>query len=77
MMRSATVTTQADLDASRKATDLLIAPELGGVEIRDWRAYEPAVSAGEAAAQAALARLDRPITRLRSAPDDSLLRKPG
>jgi NTE family protein len=65
LMRSATVTTQAELEASRKATDLLIAPELGGVEIRNWKAYEPAVAAGEAAAQAALAGLDGPIEQLR------------
>ncbi len=65
LMRSATISTSAELDAYRKATDLLILPRLDGVEIRDWKAYEPAVAAGEVAAKEALERLEGPITHLR------------
>lgn len=65
LMRSGTVTTAADLADSRQATDLLVMPELQGVEIRDWKAYEPAVQAGWTAATAALGQLSGPITHLR------------
>src|SRR5690606_8878004 len=65
LMRSATITSAAELDEARAATDLLVMPELGGVEIRDWKAYEPAVKAGWSAAIAALADLKGPVTHLR------------
>src|SRR5690606_25904385 len=65
LMRSGTVTTAADLAASREATDMLIMPRLDGVEIRDWKAYEPAVQAGWTAATAVLEGLKGPITHLR------------
>lgn len=65
LMRSATVTTAADLEASRAATDLLVLPEPDRVEIRDWKAWAPAVAAGETAAEAALATLWGPLTHLR------------
>jgi NTE family protein len=65
LMRAATVSTERDLAAAREATDILVAPKLDNVEIRDWHAFEPAVAAGHQATQAALARLDRPLTDLR------------
>ncbi len=65
LMRAATVSTQRDLIAAHEVTDLLIAPKLEGVEIRDWKAYEPAVEAGYKATVAALEKLDRPVTELR------------
>jgi len=46
LMRAATVSSGCYSAASLEATDLLITPEVAGVEIRDWAAYEPAVSAG-------------------------------
>ena len=66
LMRSATISTSAELEAYRKATDLLILPKLDGVEIRDWKAFDPAVAAGEAAAREMLAGLNGPITHLRA-----------
>ena len=66
LMRSATNSTSAELEAYRKATDLLILPKLDGVEIRDWKAFDPAVAAGEAAAREMLAGLNGPITHLRA-----------
>ena len=70
-MRAATVSTERDLAAAREATDVLVAPKLDKVKIRDWHAFEPAVAAGHQATMAALARLDRPLTDLRRrAPDE-------
>ncbi|MBC6981992.1 patatin-like phospholipase family protein [Caulobacter sp. 17J80-11] len=65
MMRSATLSTRADLMEARSATDLLVIPEPAGVEIRDWKAYEPAVAAGYTATVHALAKLDGPVPTLR------------
>ncbi len=65
LMRAATVTSGRDLIASREATDVLITPGVDGVEIRNWRAFEPAVESGYRAGQEALARLKHPVTDLR------------
>ncbi|EGF90141.1 patatin-like phospholipase family protein [Asticcacaulis biprosthecium C19] len=65
MMRSATITTAADLAQSRAATDLLIIPEPAGVEIRDWKAYDKAVENGYQTTVATLAQLESPVTTLR------------
>jgi NTE family protein len=64
-MRAATVSTGRDLLASRQASDVLIIPNLDGVEIRNWKAYEPAVAAGQSATVEALAKLAKPVTELR------------
>ena len=68
LMRAATVSTGRDLMAAREATDVLVTPNVEAVEIRDWKAYEPAVAAGDAAMTAALDRLDRPVQALRRRP---------
>jgi len=68
LMRAATVTSGRDLAAAREATDVLILPTLDKVEIRNWKAYEPAVAAGRAATLAALDRLTVPVTDLRRRP---------
>ncbi len=65
LMRAATVTSGRDLAASREASDVLVTPKLEGVDIRNWRAYEPAVEAGYAATCAALDALKRPVAELR------------
>ena len=65
LMRSATITTDAELERSRADTDLLILPNPTGADIRDWKAYEPVVAAGHAAAVSALAELDGPVPTLR------------
>ncbi len=65
LMRAATLTSDADIETSRRATDLLIQPEPEGMDIRDWKAYDIAVGAGYEAAHAALSELDGPVTRLR------------
>lgn len=65
LMRSATLTTDADLESSRAATDLLIQPTPDGLDIRDWKGFEAGVDAGYDATCQALAGLDRPVTHLR------------
>jgi NTE family protein len=65
LMRSATLTTDADIEASRAATDVLIQPMPDGLDIRDWKGFDVGVSAGYLAAAEALARLDGPVTGLR------------
>jgi len=64
LMRSATLSTEAELMQARADTDLLILPKPEGVDIRDWKAYDPAVSSGYAAAQAALTTLKCPVEHL-------------
>lgn len=65
LMRSATLTTDADLERSRAATDLLIQPEPEGLDIRDWKMFDPAVACGHETTKQVLAGLDRPVTDLR------------
>ena len=68
LMRAATVSTSRDLAASREATDVLITPKLDKIDIRDWKAFEPAVAAGRAAAALAVDSLGKPVTALRRRP---------
>jgi NTE family protein len=68
LMRAATVTTGRDIAAAREATDVLITPKLEGVDIRDWRAFDPSVKAGYVAASFALDTLRQPVTSLRRRP---------
>jgi NTE family protein len=68
LMRAATVTASQQATAAHEMTDLLIQPKLDAIEIRDWKAYEPAVAEGYKAALSALASLDRPVTDLRRIP---------
>jgi NTE family protein len=59
LMRAATVSINPN--AHRNLTDLLIAPELAGVELRDWRDYDAAVEAGYEATRTALADVKGPL----------------
>ncbi len=68
LMRAATVSTGRDLMAARDATDVLVTPEVTGVEIRDWAAFDPAVAGGYAAMIEALDKLSVPVTDLRRRP---------
>jgi NTE family protein len=64
-MRTATVSTGREITASRQATDLLILPNVEGVDLRDWKAYDPTIAMGHTAAIAALDALKHPVTELR------------
>jgi NTE family protein len=68
LIRSATVTAERDAIAVHEATDVLVLPMVDAIEIRDWKAYDAAVAAGETAMLEALDRLDRPVTELRRGP---------
>jgi NTE family protein len=57
--------TARETATAHEACDLLIVPRIEGVELRDWRAFDPAVAAGYDATQTALKRLDRPLSQLR------------
>ncbi|HEY2177403.1 MAG TPA: patatin-like phospholipase family protein [Caulobacteraceae bacterium] len=65
LMRAATVTAARDTAVARQETDLLVLPDVDRIEIRNWKAYDPAVAEGRRAMLAALAGLDRPVTELR------------
>ena len=58
--------TAAELAATRAATDVLILPRLDGVEIRNWKAFEPALAAGYEAATGVVSGLAGPITHIRA-----------
>ena len=65
LMRSATLTTDADIESSRAASDVLIQPRPDGLDIRDWKGFDAGVAAGYLAAAESLAKLDGPVTGLR------------
>ena len=65
LMRTATVSTGRDLAAAREATDILVQPDVSGIEIRNWTAYDQAVEAGYSAMVATLDQLTRPVPELR------------
>lgn len=66
LMRAATLTTDADIETSRQATDLLVQPTPDGVDIRDWKGgFGPGIESGYRAMKDALATLDGPVTALR------------
>lgn len=65
MMRAATLTTDAEIERSRTVSDILVQPTPDGVDIRDWKAYGPAVDAGYRAMKSELEALDGPVTGLR------------
>ena len=65
LIRAATVSAGRDLTAAREATDVLITPDVSGIEIRNWAAYDEAVEVGYHATQAALAKLTRPVSQMR------------
>ncbi|MDP3738217.1 MAG: patatin-like phospholipase family protein [Hyphomonadaceae bacterium] len=62
LMRAATVSVNPN--AHRGLTDILIAPELEGIELRDWRDYEKAVEAGYEMMKQALAELKGPLAAI-------------
>jgi NTE family protein len=76
LMRSATITTDAEMATSRAETDLLILPEPEGSDIRDWKIYDPVVASGHTAAVAALADLDGPIATVRKRPPAAMVPPP-
>ncbi len=62
LMRAATVSINPN--AHRGITDILIAPELEGIELRDWKDYERAVEAGYQSMKQALSELKGPLAAI-------------
>jgi NTE family protein len=62
LMRAATVSVNPN--EHRSLTDILIAPELSGVELRDWKKYDATVQEGYEAMKAALADLKGPLAQI-------------
>ena len=59
LMRAATISINPN--QHRSLTDILIVPELKGIELRDWKEYEPAVEEGYLSMKEALADLKGPL----------------
>lgn len=68
LMRSATITTDAEMDQSRAEADVLILPRTDRTDIRDWKAYDEPVASGYAAMTAALEALPCPVQHIRRCP---------
>jgi NTE family protein len=79
LIRSATVRAGPELMLSHAATDLLIEPNVDMIEIRDWKAFDPAVDIGYATMREALEKLSRPVTdlRRRASLEETALRAAG
>lgn len=65
LMRAATLSTSAELAEARAETDVLIMPKPEGIDIREWKAFDAGVMAGQTAAEEALEKLDHPVADLR------------
>lgn len=59
LMRSATI--RNDPTSGRNLADLMVLPDLPGIELRDWTAYDAAVEAGYLVAKAALESSEIPL----------------
>jgi NTE family protein len=46
LIRAATMPSARVSAGMRQALDIIIEPELEGIQLRDWKAYEPAIEAG-------------------------------
>jgi NTE family protein len=68
LMRSANISTAHEQAAARAFTDILVVPDIGPVEIRDWKAYDPAVDAGYRAMLEAIDKLGKPVSEIRRRP---------
>ncbi len=62
LMRAATVSVNPN--AHRELTDMLVVPEMEGVELRDWKDYERAVEAGYESTRKALDELKGPLASI-------------
>ncbi|MGH6955706.1 MAG: patatin-like phospholipase family protein [Caulobacteraceae bacterium] len=65
LIRSATIRAGPQLELAHQAADVLVQPDVDAIEIRDWKAFEPAVEAGYSATLSALDGLSRPVVDLR------------
>jgi len=62
LMRAATISINPNVH--RDLTDMLVVPEMIGIELRDWKDYDRAVEAGYEATKTALADLKGPLATI-------------
>lgn len=62
LMRAATISVNPN--QHRAITDILLTPEMKGIELRDWKEYYPAVQSGYDATRQALADLKGPLAQI-------------
>jgi NTE family protein len=62
LMRAATISINPNVH--RDLTDMLVVPEMIGIELRDWKDYDRAVEAGYDATRTALADLKGPLATI-------------
>ena len=65
LIRSANIRSGVEMAVAHAATDVLVQPDVDMIEIRDWKAFEPAVEAGYIATREVLDKLSRPVIDLR------------
>ena len=73
LIRAATVSSAREVQEIKESCNLLVTPTIEGVELRDWKAFDPAVASGYAAMRETLEGLDRPlidIARHHADPDE-------
>ena len=64
LIRAATVSSARDQAHTQEACNVLVIPTIEGVELRDWKAFKPAVDAGYEAMNEALKGLHQPLVDL-------------
>ena len=64
LIRAATVSSARDQAHTQEACNVLVIPTIEGVELRDWKAFKPAVDAGYEAMNEALKDLQQPLVDL-------------
>jgi NTE family protein len=70
LIRAATVSSEKEQQDIKAACNLLVIPTIEGVELRDWKAFDPAIESGYIAMRDVLQKLDRPLIDLaREHPD--------
>lgn len=76
LMRAATLSTSAELAEARAESDVLVLPRPEGVDIREWKTFDPVVKAGEQAANDALDAVGTPVLALRRQPPKPFIDNP-
>lgn len=68
LMRAGTVSTEAEIAKQAQMADLLIVPQLGEIDIGDWRAFDEAVEIGYRQTSEALSKSMDSLRRIRRRP---------
>ena len=77
LMRAGTVSGEQQYRTQIQAANVAIAPALGAIDLRDWKAFEIAVEAGYRAAQKAIAEFPDLLTAANSDATPAVAREPA